>query len=42
MGCKIGGKVGGKVLLKELTRSRVREIDRTKTEINHLIEIDKG
>lgn len=40
---KMGCKVGGKVLLKELIRSCVNiEIDRTKTDINHFIEIDKG
>lgn len=39
---KMGCKIGGKFLLKDITRLRVSEIDRTKTEINHLIEIDKG
>lgn len=37
---KMGCKVGGKVLLKELTRSRVSEIDRTKADINHFIDIE--
>lgn len=33
-------KIRGKVLFKELTRSRVNiEIDYTKTDINHLIDI---
>lgn len=36
-------KMGCQVYKKELTRSRVAcEIDRTKIDINHLIEIDKG
>lgn len=36
-------KVGGKVFKTELTRSRVNiEIDRTKTDTNHLIEIESG
>lgn len=40
---KMGCKIVGKILLKELTRSRVNiEIDYTKIDINHFIEIDKG
>lgn len=36
-------KIGGKVLFKELTRSSVNiEIDRTKTDIDHLIDIECG
>lgn len=36
-------KVCGKVLLKELTRSRVNtEIDHTKTDIDHFIDIERG
>lgn len=36
-------KVGGKVFKTELTRSRVNiEIDLTKTENNHSLEIEKG
>lgn len=39
MGCKIGGEI----FLKELTRSRANiEIDRTKTEIDHLVDIERG
>lgn len=40
---KMGCKIGGKILLKELTRSRENiEIERTKIDINHFIEIDKS